>query len=81
VPGSYYIGKGTLAIGANYDAQSVLGTYVIENRGSARFLLPHHPYQELELGGRAEVLKSAVTPIRWADRLPACGEDGVPQCQ
>lgn len=81
VPGRYRIGQGTLAIGTNYDVQFVPGTYVIENRGSPRFLLPHNPYQELELGGRAEVLKSAVSPIRWADLLPACAEEATPRCQ
>lgn len=80
MPGTYRIERGTLAIGPNYDVRFVPGTYVIENRGAPRFLQPRNLYQELELGGRAELLTDEVLPIRWTGPLAACADD-APKCE
>lgn len=79
-PGTYAIGRGTLALSPNYELTYVPGTMTIEIGSFPARMLPASLYQAVELGGRAAALHSRTDPLLWVPMLACATTEGETQC-
>jgi len=79
-PGTYAIGRGTLALSPNYELTYVPGTMTIEIGSFPARMLPASLYQAVELGGRAAALHSRTDPLVWVPMLACATTEGETEC-